>query len=269
MKEIKIKQQSVPKAQEIKILKQGLLNPKDAYGTFSGKVNTTMSTDQVRSFRKQELRTKAIKRAHLLNTKFKKITRNYFEKSISILNIAKQLDLPPLMIMERIFKHHKKKKTQRDLTEFAIAAKHDILNNVNHDEILKYADAYEKTVEVFLKKHRIPYITQETLVKQQTKKHGRPISTPDFLLKSPVIINGRKIHWIDAKNYYGCSSGFLFMKGKEQARKYILRWGEGALCYALGYSEEFHMDNVLAMCVPRSTPPSTPPSTTPSTPMSN
>ena len=35
------------------------------------------------------------------------------------------------------------------------------------------------------------------------KKYNKAINTPDFLILSNLEINGIKINWIDAKNFYG------------------------------------------------------------------
>ena len=45
--------------------------------------------------------------------------------------------------------------------------------------------------------------------------------------------------------------GFLFNKAKVQADKYCKRFGPGALCYALGFSENSHVSRTLIMSVPR------------------
>ena len=220
------------------------------YGIYQGKTILGITIEQAKSYRKQLLRTKAIKRVYLLNSQLKKISNIYFKKKIPILTISLKLDLPPMMILNKVLLNNSKKITPYDIKQLKIAEKNDILHNANNNLILKKSDMYENTVAKYLNRFKINYITQEVLVKSQTKKYGRPVLTPDFLFKKPIIINGQKIYWIDAKNYFGCE-GFLLYKAKKQAAKYYKKLGPGALCFALGYSEKIHVKDTLLIHVPR------------------
>jgi hypothetical protein len=225
-----------------------LMNKKDGYGMYTGTIREKgITADQALSLRKQLLRTKAIRRAGIISKQLKKLRHAYYKKKTGILAIAKRIDMPPLMVRKIL----NRPETKRDKEQIKLAAKHDILECCDPNEVLKYADLYEDTVNEWLVKQKISFITQETLVRQQTKKFGRPVSTPDFLLKKPIMLNGHKVHWIDAKNYFGASQGFLLYKARQQAEKYRRRYGPGALCYSLGFSSAIHVDNTLVISLPR------------------
>ena len=240
---IKIKSNIVPEKVSQKIKPLLMTNH---YGPYLGKTIPGMTIEQAKSYRKQLLRTKAIRKAYLLNSQINKI-RNLYYKKMSILSIAQKLDLPPLMILNKILYYPL---TPHDKKQIKIAEANDILNNVDNKLVLQKSDLYETTVAQYLDKYNIKYITQEKLVKRQTKKYGRPVITPDFLFKKGIIINGRKVYWIDAKNYYGCE-GFLLYKAKKQADKYHKKFGPGAICFALGYSEKIYIRNTLLIHIPR------------------
>ena len=241
---IKIKSNVVPENISKKIKPLLLTNN---YGPYLGKTIPGISIEQAKSYRKQLLRTKAIRKAYLLNSQIKKIINLYYKKKIAIIIIAQKLDLPPLMILNKILYYPL---NIQDKKQIKIAELNDILNNIDNKLVLQKSDLYETTVAEYLDKYNIKYITQEKLVKRQTKKYGRPVITPDFLFKKGIIINGRKVYWIDAKNYYGCE-GFLLYKAKKQADKYHKKFGPGAICFALGYSEKIYIRNTLLIHIPR------------------
>ena len=58
-------------------------------------------------------------------------------------------------------------------------------------------------------------------------------------------INGIKINWIDAKNFYGSNIKFDKKKIKKQVQKYINKFGTGCIIFALGYNDHLLIDDVL------------------------
>jgi hypothetical protein len=76
-------------------------------------------------------------------------------------------------------------------------------------------------------------------VDEQIKINGKPINTPDFLIKSQFVINGKKINWIDAKNFYGSNIKFIKTKINKQIVKYNQAYGSGCIIFSLGYNEKY------------------------------
>lgn len=67
----------------------------------------------------------------------------------------------------------------------------------------------------------------------------RPVGllTPDFLFKEAVWINGKQVHWMDCKCFFGCSTQALTVdRIIHQAGKYANKWGYGAIVFAFGFS---------------------------------
>ena len=58
--------------------------------------------------------------------------------------------------------------------------------------------------------------------------------TPDFLFTTPIIINGRPVHWLDAKNYYWYGSPLTARSVISQAEKYTKAFGPGAFAFRYG-----------------------------------
>ncbi|KAJ1472167.1 hypothetical protein T484DRAFT_1841499 [Baffinella frigidus] len=70
-----------------------------------------------------------------------------------------------------------------------------------------------------------------------------PLLTPDILFTEPTFINGRRIHWLDCKAFYG-SPNILSVCASlaEQARKYGERWGPGGFVFACGFAENLAVE---------------------------
>jgi hypothetical protein len=62
---------------------------------------------------------------------------------------------------------------------------------------------------------------------------GRTL-TPDFLLSAPVTINGRLVHWLDAKNYCHYGAALTARNITAQAEKYTKAFGPGAFVFHYG-----------------------------------
>lgn len=65
-----------------------------------------------------------------------------------------------------------------------------------------------------------------------------------------LSINGRPVHWIECKCYYGSAThgvhGDLSLQRLDS--DYIARWGPGAVVFGFGYCEALHInDNVLLL----------------------
>ena len=69
---------------------------------------------------------------------------------------------------------------------------------------------------------------------KQIKERGYAYATPDFLLKNPIKINGKLIHWIDAKNFFAFDHPFVLMMMNKTITKYNKYFGSGALMFGKG-----------------------------------
>jgi len=136
-----------------------------------------------------------------------------------------------------------------DKENISIAKEIDEYSIVNEKLQLIEATNFEIIVENLLKKFNIKYQTQEDLTKEQILLYGHAVCTPDFLLSTPVLLDGILIKWIDAKNFYGGNSKFLFKKIKDQTKKYIDRYGDGCIIFRHGYSKKLaSMLNIQIKC---------------------
>jgi len=104
----------------------------------------------------------------------------------------------------------------------------DLGSRTNAERIHEAATKFEEAVGARLRALGVGFATE-----QDSRQSGSML-TPDFLLDEPIVINGRRVHWIDAKNYpmYG---GKLVAKGLEkQAQKYNGAFGPGAFVFSGG-----------------------------------
>jgi len=68
---------------------------------------------------------------------------------------------------------------------------------------------------------------------------------PDFLILDDLWINGQKINWIDAKNFYGLNTQYLKKRIKHQTKKYLDVWGSGSIIFSLGFSSGLKIPGIL------------------------
>jgi hypothetical protein len=185
-----------------------------------------------------------------------KISHDYNNK-IDILSLSKKYNGSPLNIMRIVLSKTNTKKQVKQLfnkpkllneydnKQFIIAKNSDDFALVNQDETLKKATEFEKDIELILKKLNIKYKTQEELTEEQIISHGRAFSTPDFLIESELIINNKKINWIDAKNFYGSDIKFVKSNIDKQTEKYIKNYGSGCIIFKSGFNEKYQNPNIL------------------------
>ena len=108
------------------------------------------------------------------------------------------------------------------------------------------ARLFEECVDDFLRKCKVEFLTEK-----EQRELGKPF-TPDFLFKQPVllqkvrgkgdakiVLEERKIHWIEAKMFYGASTiehGDPGAVGaiRTQVKRYVDKYGEGAIVFMNG-----------------------------------
>lgn len=181
-----------------------------------------------------------------------------YKSNVHVLELSKLYDISPLTIMRFIFKklYNKKLTTNfeninnHDNEQLQIAIQNDIFSPIEQVNTSDEAIAFEKKIETnILIKNKIKYKTQEELTIEQIKKYDKAINTPDFLILSDFYINGNKINWIDAKNFYGSNVPFVVNKIKKQVKKYIDSYGSGCIIFNLGFNDSFKISNIFITCI--------------------
>lgn len=222
------------------------------------KLKNPLTIDIFLSIRSAYVKQKIILRYKKLVNQSSNILDDY-NKGTSIVELAKKYDHPPLNIFRVILKMkgYNKKKVKhllrnpdklekRDYDQFKLAIENDIFTPIIQKDQKKEADEFEKDVGKWLDKHKVKYKTQEDLAKEQIKEIGYAVNTPDFLILSDLYVNGIKINWIDAKNFYGANTFNIKLKIKKQIKKYINKWTTGSIIFSQGFSEKLKFkDTVL------------------------
>jgi hypothetical protein len=215
-----------------------------------------INLEQIQSIRSSYIKNKMIKKHPYLISNTKNIIDDYKNKN-NIMDISKKYDGSPLNIMRIILSEKYSKKKVKilfnkptlledyDYKQFTIAKANDDFALVNQDEIQDKAEQFERHIEQLLKKLNIKYKTQNQLSKEQINTHGTAYCTPDFLIESELVINGQKIKWIDAKNFFGSNISFIKKKITDQTKKYINNYGHGSIIFNLGFNQSYLDSNIL------------------------
>jgi len=176
------------------------------------------------------------------------VKREYATNDIT--DLAAKYDVPPLLLLRTIliesgysssalygmYKTLEPEKYLhgRDLKQYYLAAENDITNAQHQKKVGEDAALAEKK---FVEKFHgigVSYKTQDDLVSEQVKQHGRAIITPDVLVTGILYINGKRIHWIDYKNYVLIPDTFIHKSVLEQAARYNREFGPGAIMFEYG-----------------------------------
>ncbi len=217
-------------------------------------LDAPVSSKLIGSIRNSWMRDHMIRTHKNLKKNSKKIIDEYGAGK-SVLELSASYDISPLNILREVFndKYSKKltklilntdKLSVRDFSELNLAIENDAYALINQSEIKEDSESFEKDIAKVLDKNNINYKTQEELAKEQIELYGKPINTPDFLITSNLYINGVKINWIDAKNFYGANIPFIKDKIKKQTEKYLKTWGSGCIVFSLGFNEKLHFNNI-------------------------
>lgn len=252
---------------EKKIINKINKNPPESYDTmnpneldniynlvknnFSEKQTKNLSIKTILSIRGNYMREHMIYRHKSLMSNKKKIIQDYLD-GIQLEKLVQKYDGSPLNLLRIIFEHKYHMKLTKiiknqnilesqDLTQLEWAINHDAYALINQDDILTKSNEFEDKIKILLDKLNIRYKTQNQLIEEQVI----PTNTPDFLILDDFYLNGTKINWIDAKNFYGSKSKFIIKKIQSQTKKYIKEWGTGAIIFNLGFNSELFFDNIL------------------------
>lgn len=184
-----------------------------------------------------------------------KIIMDYNDGS-GVLELSTKYDGSPLNILRLIFAFKYKKKltmliksndilSSRDATQLDLAISNDLYALINQDKILKKSADFELKIQKILDKLGIRYKTQDQLAQEQIKKFEKATNTPDFLILDNLWINGQKINWIDAKNFYGLNTHYIRKRIREQTKKYLDAWGSGSIIFSLGFGSGLKIPGIL------------------------
>lgn len=217
--------------------------------------NDIFSKEIILSIRANYMRNHMILNHKSLQKNETKIIKDY-NNNLDIIELVKKYDGSPLNILRLIFKKkynqkltniikNPEKLNTRDNLQLDKAINNDVYALVNQDKILEHSIEFENKIGIFLKQNNIQFKTQEELTKEQMENNNHPTNTPDFLILDDLYINGIKINWIDAKNFYGSDSKIIINKIKKQTKKYINTWGTGSIIFSLGFGSKLKFDNIL------------------------
>lgn len=218
------------------------------------KFDAKLTIKQVTAIRKIVVKDKIMRGYGRMNAHIAHMSRLYAKNDILTLSMTK--NFPPLNLLRGILLHRGippskvysvfANKTDpaeilsgRDLEQFKIAEEHDAESTFNQRMITAVAADNEIRVVNFFKSQGIGMKTQDDLVAEQVAEHGRAVITPDILFTDEVIINGRRVHWIDYKDYVGTPIKFLAESNLSQAARYVTKWGPGVMLYHYGFVEGF------------------------------
>ena len=161
-----------------------------------------------------------------------------------VLAIAARHRLPPLAVLRQVLLESGLSAAQvrdaiaepsrlppRLAAEAPAIAAADIGSRQNAEAVRAEAQAYEDAVGAHLRALGLDFDTEADIRARPTAA-GDPPLTPDFLIRGPpAMINGRRVHWLDAKNYPALDSPLVMRSLRKQVKKYTARLGEGALIF--------------------------------------
>lgn len=219
------------------------------------KYNVKVNINMIASINSSFIKNFIIEKSYRVK-KYKTNILSYYP-NYDVIKLSKKYGISPMAIMNLIIndKYHihlssvnENNISVLDYKQFKIASEYDNYYQLDQTKIHNESKDFEDKIENILKKHNMQYQTQNDLVIEQTKLYGKPINTPDFLIKSELIINDKKINWIDAKNFYGPNIKFIINKIKKQIKKYISSYGPGCIIFNYGYNNIIKFDDTLILC---------------------
>ena len=209
----------------------------------SGEHGVPMSTEQLVGLRSMELAELAQTgpvRARAEGPKLLAASRG----GESVIAIAERLRLPPMAVLRQILAEEglgaaaladPTQMPARLAREAEAASEADLGSRLNSMRARDRSQAYEDALGRHLRGLGLQFQTEDDLRRAHAASGGQgPLLTPDYLLSEPAHINGRAVHWIDAKDYpmYG---GRLMARGlAKQAAKYTDAFGPGAMVFSGG-----------------------------------
>jgi hypothetical protein len=219
-----------------------------------------MNIRQVMSLRSGILREKAMIR-HKVAVELTPTLGSLYNEGSSAVDLATDYDLPPGTVMRMILSSRGWKKdkiriklnkevntlNERDGEEWKLVRQNDMITAGDDKARRIMGDNFETRVATYFDSQCVGYRTQDELMEEQVAKFGRPIRTPDLLLDDPIIVNGKKISWIDAKGFYGADIWSNRKSFKKQTNRYFSEWGRGALLFKDSFCDGLFVRGALLL----------------------
>lgn len=220
-----------------------------------------INSQLINSIKSAYVKDNIIKNNNKIDKNFKDIYKKYLQLENNNKNnqniieyYSTKYNVSPLNLIRKIFvKKYSKKFNKIDKQNLGSFDKNMLKYSIDNDNyalidnnnLLKKAIEFENKINKILTKLKIKFKTQEQLSQEQIKEYGKPINTPDFLILSDFYVNGIKINWIDAKNFYGSCVQFIENKIKLQTDKYINVYGSGMIIFSQSYNSDLYYNNIL------------------------
>jgi len=219
-----------------------------------------MNIRQVMSLRSGILREKAMHR-HKVAVELSPTLGSLYNEGTSVVDLATDYDLPPGTVMRMILRSRGWKKdkiriklnkevntlNERDGEEWKLVRQNDMITAGDDKARRIMGDNFETRVATYFDSQCVGYRTQDELMEEQVAKFGRPIRTPDLLLDDSIIVNGKKISWIDAKGFYGANIWSNRKSFQKQTNRYFSEWGRGALLFKDSFCDGLSVKGALLL----------------------
>jgi hypothetical protein len=217
----------------------------------SKKYNIQIDENQLISIRNMEI---ALKPYGLKALKYGAEILTDARNGLSVLTISKKYHIPPMSVLKQILIEMNNSESDirmmisnpEQLPDFLASQANDIFNadlgsKVNSEKIRKASADYEVRLGNYLKSLGIHFQTENELRKLNLQL------TPDYLLTEPITINGKKINWIDAKDYLMYESRLVAKSILRQSEKYTKAFGPGAMIFSKGVMCGAKIHNTLLL----------------------
>ncbi|WP_367344378.1 TPD domain-containing protein [Methanomethylovorans sp.] len=110
-----------------------------------------------------------------------------------------------------------------------------------HNIQLEKGKLGEEVIFRWLKAHKIDFLTEDQLREKNMTK------TPDFLLSEPIMIDGKKIFWIESKAMFGDEKEHKHYT-KKQFSHYEQMSGHGLIVYWYGFLDTLESNGHIIKC---------------------
>jgi len=152
--------------------------------------------------------------------------------TIGVLGMARKYDIPPYQIYVAL-KQHSPELISED--QHARIMNIDILSPESVANTRQKADDYESAIINALRAYGVSFLTEIDIKNWQIVEYGRVLSTPDIYFLDDVFINGKRVYWLECKDYILAPNQLILPKVKQQLSRYIHYFGTGAVLYSQGY----------------------------------
>ena len=192
----------------------------------------------------QRITRDATKRFYVVKNQITRIAQAY-DRGTSLVQLAERTQFPPVLLAYLLFLHKgmprklfwknvrrpQEIREQRLRREITSAIEADIIYSPLGEEIQRERGvAGERKLFEWLDRRGIRYMTEKDLKKFKDQY----VKTPDVLFMSPIVINGRKVSWIESKANFG-DIVEIRRNLRKQLIPYVKLFGEGIVVYWFGH----------------------------------